>query len=116
MIWLKGFSIICLFSAAGEFVSHLLPFEFPGPLVGLMLLLVSLSAKWVPLKALENVADQLLSHLSLLFIPAGVGLMTSWYLIANRALSVLFAVVISTVAVIAITGLVVQFFAKKVLE
>ena len=67
----------------------------PGPVLGLMLLLVALRFPLVR-EPVGECADFLLSHLSLLFIPVGVGVMTHLALLSQYGGRMLFVIVLST--------------------
>src|SRR2546421_7358429 len=68
-------AILLVCQLAGELVARLLRAPVPGPVLGMLLLFVVLSARPRTSAAVENGAQALLRHLSLLFVPAGVGLM-----------------------------------------
>lgn len=75
MTMLHGFTLLLALQLLGEVLSRVLALPVPGPVVGLLLLLLALIAI-PPVRALvEPAANALLSHLSLLFIPAGVGVL-----------------------------------------
>lgn len=113
MTWLKGFTLLCAFAAIGELISQLLPFPFPGPIIGLLLLLIALRLRLISLKQVAPISDQLLGHLSLFFIPSGVGLMVMWPQIQRVALPLMVATIVSTLFVLAAVGLTVQYFARR---
>ncbi|MEZ5599810.1 MAG: CidA/LrgA family protein [Candidatus Competibacteraceae bacterium] len=74
------------------------------------MLLLFLALHWrkslpAPLRA---TAETLLSHLSLLFIPAGVGIVRYGTLLAEEWLAVTVALVLSTLITVAVTALVMQ--------
>ncbi len=60
---------------AGEILVRLAGAPLPGPVVGLLLLLVVLLMRGTVPTAVQATARGLLRHLSLLFVPAGVGIM-----------------------------------------
>jgi holin-like protein len=64
-------------------------------------------------KDLDTVSGALLSNLSLLFVPAGTGIMVHLSLLAGDGIAVSVALVVSTVATIAVTGLVMQALTAK---
>ncbi|SDV49475.1 CidA/LrgA family protein [Chitinasiproducens palmae] len=70
---LRGFTVLLLLLCAGEAASHALHLPVPGAVVGMALALGLLI--WRPRLAgvVEGAADLLIRHLSLLFVPAGVG-------------------------------------------
>ena len=72
---LQGLAFLLLMQSGGEALSHFLKLPVPGPVVGMVLLLLAL--RWSPVQAaVAPAAGFLLSHLSLLFVPVGVGVMT----------------------------------------
>lgn len=91
---------------AGEALARVTGVPVPGPVIGLVLLLaVLMVTRRVP-ETLESVAGGLLSHLSLLFVPAGVGVMVHAQRIRADWLPLVVALVGSTVLTIAVTALV----------
>lgn len=75
----------------------------PGPVCGMALLFAGLLLRGLP-KGLAQVADALLNHLSLLFVPAGVGVMLHARLIGRDWLPISVALVVSTLVTIAVTA------------
>jgi len=93
--------------SAGEALSHLLSLPVPGPVVGMVLLLLAL--RWEPVQqAVAPAAGFLLTHLSLLFIPVGVGVMTHLDMLGAYGLRLLAVIVLSTWAGMAATALVLR--------
>ncbi len=70
---LVGFTALLCLQLAGEIVTRLFALPIPGPVVGLFLLLVALPLIPGLAELVDDAAQALLAHLSLLFIPAGVG-------------------------------------------
>lgn len=67
--------LILLFLVAGKLTAILLSLPVPGSIIGLLLLFVALSTGLLPQRYLQPAASQLLNNITLLFVPAGVGLM-----------------------------------------
>jgi holin-like protein len=104
---LRGLALLLLFQAAGEGLVHALALPFPGPVVGMVLVLPAL--QWPALRApVQAVAELLLGHLSLLFVPVGVGVITHLALVSQYGLRLLLAIVLSTWAGMAVTALVLR--------
>jgi holin-like protein len=104
---LKGLAWLLLCQSAGEALARLLPLGLPGPVVGLLILLVALN--WSAVRAPVAVAaDGLLAHLSLLFVPVGVGVMTHLGLVSTYGLRLLLVVVVSTWVGLAVTAVVLR--------
>ncbi len=112
---LRGFAWLLVLQSAGELLSHALRLPFPGPVVGLVLLLVALRFEAVrtPVAAC---ADFLLAHLSLLFVPVGVGVMTHLGLIGEYGGRMLAVIVLSTWIGLAVTALVLRALMKQQTE
>lgn len=96
MTALRGLAWLLVFQSAGELLSRGLSLPFPGPVIGMVLLLIGLRAVC---------ADFLLAHLSLLFVPVGVGVMTHLSLVSQYGARILLAVVVSTLAGLLVTVL-----------
>ena len=77
----------------------------PGPVVGMVLLFVGLVLHGGVTDGLGRLVDGLLSHLSLLFVPAGVGVMLHITMLREEWQAISVALVLSTVLTIAVTGL-----------
>lgn len=104
---LRGLALLLLLQAAGEALSHAFALPFPGPVIGLLLLLAAL--QWPPLRApVEAAATVLLANLSLLFVPVGVGVITHLDLVARHGLRLALVLVLSTLIGLAVTALVLR--------
>lgn len=101
-------AILLLFQLLGEVVVHLSGLPAPGPVVGMVLLFLALQWRGALPEALHNTAQTLLSHLSLLFVPAGVGVIQYGPLLAEEWLALVIALGISTLLTIAVTALVMR--------
>jgi putative effector of murein hydrolase LrgA (UPF0299 family) len=88
----------------GEIVVTGAEIPFPGPVVGMVLLFAFLAIRGKVPRQLGQVADTLLSNLSLLFVPAGVGVMLHFDLLGADAMPLSVALLFSTLATIAVTA------------
>ena len=113
MKYVKQFAIILLISLAGEMMSFLLPLPVPASIYGLVLMLFSLLTGLIKLDAVRDTACFLIEIMPLMFIPAAVGLMASWSVIKENLLAYLVIAVVTTVAVMAVSGLVTQGVLKR---
>ena len=104
---LRGFAWLLVLQSAGEALARLLKLPFPGPVVGLLLLLVAL--RWPLVRTpVAACADFLLAHLSLLFVPVGVGVVANLGLLGQYGGRMLAVIVLSTWAGMAATLLVLR--------
>jgi len=100
----------------GEIVARGLALPLPGPVVGLLLLFAGLTAFYrggrdVP-AMLRTTAQGLLGHLSLLFVPAGVGVITQLDVLSANIVPVMASILLSTLAGLLVTGWVMQRLAR----
>lgn len=98
---------------AGEIISDMFSLPIPGNILGMIILFILLCTKTVKLNQISNVTNFLLNHLAFFFIPAGVGLMSSAGIIKATWLQLIIVCIISTVVIIGVTGITVQFVAKR---
>jgi holin-like protein len=104
---LRGLAWLLLLQAAGVALTHTLSLPFPGPVVGMLLLLPAL--QWAPVREpVSAAAELLLAHLSLLFVPVGVGVITHLALLSQYGWQLLLVIALSTWAGMAVTALVLR--------
>jgi putative effector of murein hydrolase LrgA (UPF0299 family) len=89
---------------AGELIVTALAAPLPGPVLGMAILLAGLIGNGGIPDDLAKVADGFLANLSLLFVPAGTGIMLHVGLISRDLVPIAASLVISTVATIAVTA------------
>jgi len=106
---LVGMTTLLLYQLAGESIVLLLELPVPGPVVGMLLLFLTLLVRGRADTRLEATANGLLSHLSLLFVPAGVGVLVHIDKIANEWIPITVALLFSTLVTLAITALVMKW-------
>jgi len=112
MPFLTGLAWLLLCQTAGELLARLWQLPLPGPVVGMLLLLLAL--RWPQVRTpVGAVADALLAHLSLLFVPVGVGVMTHLGLLSQYGLRMLVAIVLSTWVGLAVTALVLRWLLRR---
>ena len=104
MTGLRGLTWLLALQSLGELLARGLTLPFPGPVIGMMLLLLALRWKAVR-EPVAVCANFLLSHLSLLFVPVGVGVMTHFTLVAQYEFRMLAVVVLSTLVGLLVTVL-----------
>jgi holin-like protein len=109
---LRGLAWLLLLQAAGEALVHALGLPFPGPVVGMVLLLPALRIAWIR-EPVSAAADFLLSHLSLLFVPVGVGVITHLDLLSRYGVRLLVVIVASTWIGMATTALVLRALLRR---
>lgn len=108
LLWLLGCQLV------GEVVVRSLDLPLPGPVLGMVLLFVLLGLKQPDAGAnIFQAADGLLKHLQLLFIPAGVGVVTLLGTIGEHPVPLVAGLIVSWVAGLLVVGWIVAFFLRS---
>ncbi|HDR9482522.1 TPA: CidA/LrgA family protein [Burkholderia aenigmatica] len=110
---LQAFAVLLTFQCLGEGVSYLFGLPVPGPVIGMLLLFGFVMLRPQVADAIEPTALELLRHLSLLFVPAGVGIMVSADRVRGDAVAVVVALAVSTTLAIAVTALVTRALLRR---
>lgn len=101
---LESFALLLVCQLIGELLMQLIALPIPGPVLGMVLLFLLLTLRRGIPERLHPTCLTLLSHLSLLFVPAGVGVVVYFEAIAQEWLIILVTLVTSTIATIAVTA------------
>lgn len=116
MQFLNGITLLLVYQLAGEITVRLLGLPIPGPVLGMVMLFITLLIRGRTPASVDQASSALLSHLSLLFVPAGVGMMAHFGRIADEWVPITLALLLSTVITMAATALIMQvttrWFAK----
>ena len=110
---LAGFTWLLVFQCAGEALVRLAGWPIPGPVAGMALLFAALLLRNKAPDALTVAAVGLGQHLSLLFVPAGVGVMMYVAQVTDEWLPILAALLVSTVLAIAATALAFAWLVRR---
>ena len=119
---IAAFAGIFLCQLLGELLARAFNLPLPGPVLGMGLLFLFLLVRGVQARgtraqavpvSLAAAADGLLGHLSLLFVPAAVGVMRYFDLLRANALAIGVAVALSTIFAMAATALTFRLFARR---
>jgi holin-like protein len=111
---LQSFAVLLVFQLAGEAGTQALDLAVPGPVVGMALLFTAIALRPGIGHALRATAGGLLQHLSVLFVPAGVGVMLHAARIREEWLAIVLAVVIGAIVTLAVTALTIRALADRV--
>lgn len=110
---LESLAVLLFCQLIGELIVLYLEAPIPGPVLGMLLLFLGLLIRGEVPEALSQTANGLLEQLSLLFVPAGVGVMSHLTLLGNQWLPLSASLVVSTLLTIAVTGLLMQKLVGK---
>ena len=110
---LGALTLLLVFQLIGEVVAQLFALPIPGPVIGMALLFAALALRGGPSPELRDTAQNLLQHLSLLFVPAGVGIMLHFGRIGDEWLPLMASLIGSTLLTIAVTALVLRALSRR---
>ena len=110
---IKTLTLLLLYQLVGELLVRGLGLPIPGPVLGMALLFLTLLVRGHAGHELKASTGSLLQHLSLLFIPAGAGIMMHLQRVADEWLPITLALVVSTFAGMAVTALVLKAMTGK---
>lgn len=113
MRYLKQFTIILFISFLGELLHWLIPLPVPASIYGLLLMLGALCTGVVKLSSVRESGKFLIDIMPVMFIPASVGLLDSWGVLKPIWIPVAVITLVSTVVVMAVSGLVAQVVIRR---
>ncbi|WII72441.1 CidA/LrgA family protein [Bdellovibrio sp. 22V] len=110
---IQALLILLIFQFAGEGTVRGLGLIVPGPVVGMVYFFGALIV-WPGLKdRVAGLADFITKHLSLFFVPAGVGIIEYFDLLGKYGVGMVFTIVVSTLVTLAVTALIFNRLLKK---
>jgi holin-like protein len=109
---IRTLATLLVFQALGECLAFALSLPVPGPVIGMLLLFLYLLLKKGAAEHLAPVSTQLLRHLSLLFIPAGAGIMVHGQRIGAEWPAIGAALLVSTMLSLVVTAAVLRALHK----
>ena len=108
MKYVKEIVIIFGITMVGELLNKFIPLPVPAGVYGLFILLGGLCSGIIKLSDVEVTGNLLLDLMPVMFIPAGVGLLTAWGILKPVCVPIILITVITTVVVMIVTGRVTQ--------
>lgn len=105
--------IITFIALIGEALSFLIPLPIPASIYGIVILLALLISGRLKVESIKDVSEFLLMIMPVMFIPAAVGLMESFSLLFSSLAAYVVILVFSTIAVMAVSGLVTQYVIRR---
>ena len=113
MKYIKQFILILAISFAGELLKYLLPLPVPASIYGMVLMFLALLTGVINLEHVRETGKFLIEIMPLMFIPAGVGLMSSWSTLKPLLLPVAVITVVTIITVMVASGHTAQFILKR---
>ena len=109
---LAAITVLLVYQLIGETLVLALKLPVPGPVIGMLLLFLTLLVRGSAPESVRETAQGILQHLSLLFVPAGVGVMIHFARVFNEWLPILVSLVISTILTIVVTAVTLRFLLR----
>lgn len=113
MRYLKQMTIILLVCFCGELLNRLLPLPVPASIYGLVLMLLALCTGVIKLSSVRESGKFLVEIMPVMFIPAAAGLLDSWGVLQEMLLPALVITVVTTVAVMGVSGRTAQWIIRR---
>lgn len=113
MKYIKQICVILFLSVLGELLHFLIPLPIPASIYGLVLLLLALMSGVIRLEWVKETGDFLVQIITILFIPATVGLMTSFDVVQAMLVPILLSVLVLTPVVLFLSGRMTQWMMGK---
>jgi holin-like protein len=110
---IESFAVLLVCQLIGEILVTAAHLPVPGPVVGMLLLFIGLLVRGTVPEVLARTAGALLQHLSLLFVPAGVGVMLHLELLADQWAAVGLALLVSTALTLLVAGALMAWTARR---
>lgn len=113
MKYIKQFLIIIAVSFLGEILNRVIPLPIPASIYGIVILFLSLELRIIPLDAVKETGKFLIEIMPIMFVPAAVGLLTSWNVLKTSLLEYVLITVVTTFIVMAVSGWVTQGIMRR---
>lgn len=105
--------IIFGFSFVGDTLSNSLHLPVPGSILGMIFLFLALQFKVLKFTDVDEVGSFLINNMTILFLPAGVGIMAKWSLISDFWWQIAVIVLLALIVNVFVLGHLVQFIKIK---
>lgn len=113
MKYIKQFLIIIAVSFLGEILNSVIPLPIPASIYGIVILFLSLELRIIPLDAVKETGKFLIEIMPIMFVPAAVGLLTSWNVLRPSLFEYILITVVTTFIVMVVSGWVTQGIMRK---
>ena len=110
---IHALTLLLLCQLAGEAIVQAIGLALPGPVLGMIILFAGLLALGRAAPALEATSDGILRNLSLLFVPAAVGVVQHAAVLRQHGLALFLALLVSTVLTLVVTAAVFRLVARR---
>ncbi|HEY3388523.1 MAG TPA: CidA/LrgA family protein [Prolixibacteraceae bacterium] len=109
----RGLFVIFGLLGIGSLISVAINGLVPGSVIGMLLMFLGLQLRIIKPAWIASTANALTGTMALFFVPAGVGIMVAFDILAKSWHEILFISLVSTVCVIATVGLTQQWMERR---
>lgn len=113
MKYLKQFLLILMITLIGEIFKYIIPLPIPASIYGMIILFVCLMTGIIRLDAVKETGTFMIEIMPVMFIPAGVGLITSWNILKSMLIPVCIITFLTVITVMIATGRISQRIIRK---
>lgn len=113
MKYLKQFLLILMITLIGEILKYIIPLPIPASIYGMIILFVCLMTGIIRLDAVKETGTFMIEIMPVMFIPAGVGLITSWNILKSMLIPVCIITFLTVITVMIATGRISQRIIRK---
>lgn len=113
MKYIRQIAIIMLIAFIGEVLNHLIPLPIPASIYGIVIMLLLLTTGLLKVESVKETSAFLIEIMTITFIPATAGLMDSFHLLSGSLTAYVVILVVSTYAVMIVSGRVSQAIIRR---
>ena len=113
MKYIRQIAIIMLIAFIGEVLNHLIPLPTPASIYGIVIMLLLLTTGLLKVESVKETSAFLIEIMTITFIPATAGLMDSFHLLSGSLTAYVVILVVSTYAVMIVSGRVSQAVIRR---
>lgn len=110
----RGLIILTLCLWVGNIISKIIPIMIPGSIIGLLLLFFLLAFQLIPTCWIKNSCNLFMRYMTVLFIPAAMGIMDNYSLLLVNWIPIIFSTVGGSLIVLIFTAFLTENFQKKI--
>ncbi len=110
---IRAMAVLLLCQLAGTIFQQASGLPLPGPVLGLVMLLAYFIRTGGPSPVMRDTAQGLLKYLGLLFVPAGVGIVSELQALRENAVAIAVAIPVSSLAALLVTGCLMNRLVRK---
>lgn len=110
---LQGFAVLLFLQWLSTVIISFLQIPFPPSLLGMILLTLLLGTGVIKISTVEDICTLLIEKMGMLFLPAGVSMILYLDVITAEFIPIILTIIISSIAVLAVTSLFLEAVLKK---